>query len=200
MNIPLPRWLIWWTLFALITLCTYFVARSEFPTQGSGAIALVKGAKVSQSISALEVPKAIALPPRLLFFVATAIHDGLESDFSNEIVTTNPWPNLTWDSMTNVTGFKVYRGRQSGTYTNSWDTTTNLFSVPRPIRLTNEVITVTSQQATNLQYRVSPTGPWVLAGYTSNQWDNPTWTFREWRGMGSRSYRPASVFINRRIE
>ena len=200
MNIPLPRWLIWLTLIVMTALCLCFAARAASPTQGSGSIALVKGAKVSQSISALEVPKAIVLPPRLLFFAATAINDGMESDFSNEIVTTNPWPNLTWDSMTNVTGFKVYRGRQSGTYTNSWDTTTNLFSVPRPIRLTNEVITVTSQQATNLQYRVSPTGPWVLAGYTSNQWDNPTWTFREWRGMGSRSYRPASVFINRRIE
>jgi len=94
----------------------------------------------------------------------------------------------------------VYRGRQSGTYTNSWTATTNVFSVPRPIRLTNEVITVTSQQATNLQYRLTAAGPWFLAGYTNRSWTNPAFGFRQWRGLGSRSYRPASVFINRRVE
>ena len=149
-----------------------------------------------------EVPQAAALPERTFYFAATTLDNGVESDYSNEVMSTNPWPVLAWDGVTNATGYAIHRGQESGIYTNTWKTgTTNTqFTVPKPAPLTNEYITVTSYRATNIQYRTGPGSPWVLAGYTSNQWKNPAWTFRQWRGMGARSYRPATVYIHRRLE
>ena len=150
-----------------------------------------------------EVPQAAALPERTFYFAATTLDNGVESDYSNEVMSTNPWPVLAWDGVTNATGYAIHRGQESGIYTNTWETgTTNTqFSVPRPMPRTNTVINITSHRATNLQYRTSRDGPWLLTGYTNRAWTNPAWgNFREWRGMGSRSYRPATVYISRRVE
>lgn len=132
------------------------------------------------------IPMAVVLPPRTnWWFVVTALRDGLESGFSNEVSTTNSLPTLAWDrSDTNCT-YRVYRGTNSGQYNRSWDAGTNLlFTIPKDILLTNIVITVTTT-GTNLAYATTLKGPWTKYNKTTFKDTNPP--TRYWRGLGQGS-------------
>ena len=213
---PLPRWVILWTIAALLLLGLMFMSRAASPpplpgtkkadrkpaavTQGMGALDLI--AKPALAVSAV----VHYFPPH--YFAATATDEyGLESDYSEECVWTNNTLlmaksiTLAWDPSpgTNViTNYKVYRGQYSGWYDTNFNAGTNLtLQIPLyPPRLSNQVITITSVNATNLQYRSGLTGAWAPLGATNWAATNPPTRF--WRAMGTRLSRPGRAIIQAR--
>jgi hypothetical protein len=203
---PLPRSVIFWTLFALLMLGAWLMCRAA-PTQGAGALKLVRDAKQSQSLAAMTPPTAIIIPPKIFYFAATARADELESDYSNEVslVRTGSMATVTlaWDASasTNVDGYAVHKGRESGVYTNTYDAGTNLtltVSLLPPPAPSNFVVTVTSGRCTNLLYAPTLQSQWTLAGYTNLVATNPTWgRTRYWRGIGRPSATNKTVTITK---
>lgn len=134
---------------------------------------------------------------RTMWFTATAWNGSLESDYAAPVAltftNTPKTVTLAWDApdSSNVTSYTVYRSRELGNWTNSFDagTNCNLTLQMAATRPSNLVVSVTSYGCTNLQYRAPP-GPWILAGFTNGTWTNPAWgVARLWRGVG----RPAAV-------
>lgn len=139
------------------------------------------------SFGQIPVPKnlrvltseAAGTATNLWFFAATATDkQGLESDFSSEVVLTNIFSNspislvtLAWDksSGTNViTNYTIYFGSAHTNYTNLTLVGTNLTGTVRvlPAPLTNTVLTVTTT-GTNLYRSSTLNGPWISLGRTS---------------------------------
>lgn len=184
------------------------VCKSEFVSQGDGSRLLISKWSVKAVRTTMPRPYFIIIPPatNTYYFTATATdRNGLESDYSNEVSCrlTNQYQSavtLAWDasSGTNViTNYAIYIGGLSRTYTNRVNAGTNLTKtvyVGNP-RLTNVVITVTSQNATNLQWCSRIGQPWTLLGATNWTATNPTPRF--WRAMG-RSTTPGKAFISSR--
>ena len=127
-------WLAWTILvgFALLFFvretrgATKASRRVNKTTQGAGATALVSSVKAPE-VPPVPMPKAMAIPtrpPAVWFFAATASDtNGLESDYSTELIYTNAlrtnMVTLAWDAVTNSKcTYRVYYGRASRTYTN----------------------------------------------------------------------------------
>lgn len=144
-------------------------------SQGDGAAALIKKRVVVSAAPMPPLPAAIVIPPdtnyATFYFSATATDtNGLESDYSNEVVYTNRYSSysetvaLAWDRSpgTNViTKYSVYYGGASRTYTNVTKAGTNLTAIVRlaPEPPTNFVLTVTATGgATNIFWASSLKG------------------------------------------
>ncbi|MEN6533336.1 MAG: hypothetical protein ABFD89_06715 [Bryobacteraceae bacterium] len=153
------------------------------------------------------LPKALVLPPttNLLYFAATASDAaGLSSDYSTELVYTNTTRAsrfvLAWDASpgTNViTNYTVWQGRASRSYTNSVNAGTNLTAtlLTAPPAKTNRVITVTTVNATNLEYSSRAGGPWLLAGKTNLCFTNPVVSALYYRPMERTKASAARAYI-----
>ncbi|MEN6533060.1 MAG: hypothetical protein ABFD89_05315 [Bryobacteraceae bacterium] len=144
------------------------------------------------------IPQSIIQPPRTYHFAATAVStNGLESDYSAEVTTTNPRPTLAWDRDTHYaprTTFHIYRGTNTGLYTTSWPAgTAYVFSVPSVPLPTNRVLTITTTNATNIAYRPW-TGTWMLSGKTNLTFTNPSVSL-EYRPLGPTRASPARASI-----
>lgn len=150
-------------------------------------------------------PLPAVLPPTnypVYYFAATAQDtNGEQSEFSVEIA----WTNITktgritlgWDyPYTNwpVTNFVIWQGRQSRTYTNTFNAGTN-HSLTFPLVLipTNIVVHVGSQNATNLQYSHFDT-EWHLAMSTSLTLTNPQTNLRL-RAMGTSTNQRPKIWV-----
>lgn len=150
------------------------------------------------SFIAGQIQPNYSLPARtnVYFFAATCYNAiGLESGYSTECVFTNRQGGtnhfchtvtLAWDKSldTNVTGYRVYQGGVSKTYTNLTDVgnKTNLTVVlippPKP--------TVITVAGTNVSWAPTVMGPWAFlqpTNQTSYSFTNPTDT-RYFRGKG----------------
>ena len=152
-------WLAWTILvgFALLFYvretrgATRASRRVNKTTQGAGATALVSSVKAPE-VPPVPMPKAMAIPtrpPAVWFFAATASDtNGLESDFSTELIYTNSLRTnlvaLAWDAVTNSKcTYRVYYGRASRTYTNAINAGTKMrVQFPLVTVLTNIAITV----------------------------------------------------------
>ena len=158
------------------------------------------------------MPKAVAPPPgtNLLYFAATATDAaGRTSEYSAELVYTNTARascfQLLWNSSpcTNIiTNYTVWQGRASHSYTNWVKAGTNLtatiWTAPPP--KTNRVVTVTTINATNIQYSTRAGGPWLLAGKTNLCLTNPPGTALFYRPMGRTKASAARAYINVRAQ
>lgn len=149
------------------------------------AVAFVFAANQAGAAEAPPVPKAMPTPApnyRTWFFAATAKDkDGLESDWSNELVWTNSVRarvvTLAWDASPSpgVTNYAVYHGRASRTYTNTTLAGTNLsvsVRLARPL-LTNRLVVVSST-STGMFYGDTMTGPWTYTSETNILTFNPS--------------------------
>lgn len=198
-------WLIWLAfVVALIWVCCRQSAHAksrQWISQGDGANDLIR-----RSAVVLPPVERWIYPP--YYFAVTAEDKYAESLFSNEVVYTNKMVliggklivsnslPLAWDypKGSNVT-FTVYKGRESGVYTNSYPAGTNL-SLIVPLsgpRLTNLVVIITSQNATNLQWATALGKNWSLLGATNYTATNPP--TRMWRGLGSSKSTPPKLTI-----
>lgn len=152
-------------------------------------------------------PSAPLIPPakpgtNVYYFAATAKSVDLESDYSDEVSYTNvlksEFVTLAWDAnpSTNVVGYRIYFGRSSGQYTNVTEAGTNLTCSVRilPPVLSNVVITITSRNATNLQWTPKLGQPWTLLGATNWTATNPA--TRLWRALGKSPTLRGEVFVN----
>lgn len=140
----------------------------------------------------------VVIPPNgpKWYFSATAVNEeGLESDYSEEVsyrLTTGPQAGVTlsWDrgepSSANET-YKVYRGKQSRAYTDTFKAGTNLTLTisPSPSK-TNRIVTVTTQNATNLAYASKLGVRWTFIGATNWTATNPA-SMRFWRAVGTKN-------------
>lgn len=184
-----------------VGLCAVAVPRkraASYPTQGSGAQALLATAPPAAP-SALALPKIVIAPATYYFAVTARDSNNNTSDFSNELIylRTNAsvqTVKLAWDKSpgTNrIAEYIVWKGRASGNYTNSYSAGTNLtLTVPLlPPALTNLVVTVTTGNATNLQYRAGFAGAWVMLGATNWTATNPP-APRYWRALGRKGTIP----------
>lgn len=203
---PLPKWVVLWTLIALLLLVLCLAHGG--PSQGDGARALLKK---SAATSPPPLPPKMLLAPgtNVLYFAATATDVwGLTSLYSAELV----WVNtnraqvitLGWDASpgTNqITNYTVYQGRTSGVYTNSADAGTNLTASLRivPAPKTNVVITVTSVNATNLQFSDRLTGGWSLLNATNLTVTNPP-VRMFFRPLGVSKSKPARAFVTEIVQ
>ena len=180
-------------------------------SQGDGAKALMR--KVAAQPVAVDmgppaVPSALVLPPRPWFFAATATAtNGLTSEFSKELV----WANtnqarqvtLGWDAsggQNERITYAVHKGQSSRAYSNSYSAGTNLvLTVPLyPPAKSNFVWTVTSVNATNLQWAAALAGPWFLLGKTNYTATNGPGRF--WRALGRKATTKGKAFIAGRWE
>lgn len=196
-----------WLIFLVVAVWAIWkcagveVRKSRYPTQGSGARLLLDPPRLKAIKRIPFLPtKAIPVIPVEYYFAATAQADGLESDYSNEVVYTRtnytPFVTLAWDRSpgTNVvTNYVVWLGTNSGQYTQSFAAGTNLTLTVRilPPPLTNYVVTVSTTLATNLQYRTGFSGAWTRLNATNWTATNPP-APRYWRAMGKSS----KVFIS----
>lgn len=208
-------WLIWLAL--VIGLIWFFVQQVTYgatvPIPGkkmirkSAAEITTKGAGALQLIS----KASIIIPPKPLwvtyYFAATSSNSVGVSEFSNEVVTTadarsnTKTVTLAWDTSYGINvatpiTYWIHKGRTNRIYTAAYPAGTNLtLSVPLAWpTLTNVVITVTSQNATNLQWCSALGQPWTKLGatnYTSPT--NPATRF--WRAMGRSAAVPGKAFI-----
>lgn len=144
------------------------------------------------------LPQAATIPPRTFHFAATAVAtNGLESDYSKEVTTTNPTPNLAWDPSPTpgcTYTYTIWRGTNTAHYTATWSAGTNTtFTVPPVPDKTNRVLTLTTQNATNIQYRPWG-GTWWLANRTNLLLHNPP-VGLQYRPLGRSASKPARAWI-----
>lgn len=202
-----------WGLYLLVVLAVlWWVAetiargaptKKSFPTQGSGAAALMAPtpkAPAPRILSAIPLPSVTIPPPR------------------------NVTNTLAWDypDLSTVTNFRLYRGSSPGHYavsnltgkvltapfvwtlgTSNWVVVTALSTngleseysneIRVPTLLTNLVITITTTNATNLLYTTRLGLPWTLLGATNFSDTNPPTRF--WRAVGKRR---SGLFIDRK--
>lgn len=170
------------------------------PTQGAGARALVRGARLSVSVPP-PLPTVAPLPgTNRYYFVCTArLMDTnvAESAYSNELCWTNTAKTnvvgLGWSASasaaTNTILYRLYQGRVSGAYTNSQDAGTSLSAsfVLMPLPSTNTILTFTTS-GTNLAYSTNlakgvwtPYRPPVTSLSVTNIFKTQWWL----RGMGT---------------
>ena len=172
---------------------------TKYPTQGSGAKALL--ARARASASAPPLPPALIVVPvtNRYYFAATATDNyGQVSDYSNEtnLVRTGGWRTVTlaWDRSpgTNViTNYAVLWGGASRSYTNLVNAGTNLSKVVQvlPPMLTNIVVSVTTVNATNLAWAPAIKGLWTMVGATNYSVTNPA-SSRLFRAVGKKGSVP----------
>lgn len=124
----------------------------------ASAVAAIPVVAQDMSILPTNVP-----PARLYYYVCTATNDAGLSDYSNEVTNTNAFVTLTWDVVTNSTGYFVYRGTNTGTYLTNWPATSPPFSIPRSASLTNRVVSFISN-VTNWPTltMTNPNGPFFV--------------------------------------
>lgn len=144
------------------------------------------------------LPRLIVTPPRFTtnYFAVTATNSAGGSDYSNEATFINsnrqPTVALAWDRSPDptVTGYRMYWGRSSRTYTNSMPVgntnyaTVQLFLPPK----TNLVISI-STTGTNLQCANKLAGPWYFLNRTTMMVTNPALWPVFYRGAGAGSNR-----------
>lgn len=103
----------------------------------ASAIAAIPAVAQDMTILPTNVP-----PARLYYYACTATNDDGLSDYSNEVTNTNAFVSLTWDVVTNATGYFVYRGTNSGHYLWNWPAQAgSAFAIPHPVPLTNRILT-----------------------------------------------------------
>lgn len=137
--------------------------------------------------------------PRVWYFAATATDsDGLESDYSNELVWTNTTGAsriaLGWDASpsSNIVNYTVFRGLASGSYTFApVHAGTNLSVIFWLVRApkTNRVVHVSSVNATSMWTSATLKGPWIQVAATNVSLTNPA-PSQFWRVE-----QPAKLFI-----
>ncbi len=202
-------WLVWLiVVIAVLWWMAEVASGANYRTIHKHLIQSPKGAEelVPMRVAVLS-PSAIVIPPRkpgtnVYYFVATAYSVDLESDFSNEVSFTNvlrsEFAVVAWDPSPSPSaiGYRVHWGRISGQYTNAVDAENNLSLSVRilPPILSNVVITVTSRDATNLQWTTRIGQPWNLLGATN--WSDTNPPMRLWRAMGRSPTKPGEVFVS----
>lgn len=159
--------------------------------------------------SSSQIP-AIRMPPKpgvsqTFYFAVTADLDAKVSDYSNEVTDarTNAETRtvkLGWDYTNDAAyTFMVFRGRQSGYYTNSYAVGTNrtaIIPLTNAITATNIVVAVTTTGATNLLAANFIDGPWFKlnrTNYTGTNIHSPTY----FRGVGRRAGVTTSIATTR---
>lgn len=150
-------------------------------------------------------PKEVATVPsaRTYHFAATATGaNGLESDYSNELVWTNTTGAgrimLGWDASpsSNIVNYTVFRGLASGSYTFApVHAGTNLSVIFWLVRApkTNRVVHVSSVNATGMWTAATLKGPWIQIAATNVSLTNPA-PSRFWRVE-----HPARVFLSEEV-
>jgi hypothetical protein len=172
-------------LLALLT-CLALIVIAAF------CIASAQGATMTDT-------KAL-VPPAVWYFAATATDsDGLESDYSNELVWTNTIGAsrimCAWDapsSTNSITNYTVFRGLASGSYTFApVHAGTNLSVIFWLVRApkTNRVVHVSSVNATGMWTAATLDGPWIQVAATNVSLTNPA-PSQFWRVE-----QPAKLFI-----
>jgi hypothetical protein len=172
-------------LLALLT-CLALIVIAAF------CIASAQGATMTDT-------KAL-VPPAVWYFAATATDsDGLESDYSNELVWTNTIGAsrimCAWDapsSTNSITNYTVFRGLASGSYTFApVHAGTNLSVIFWLVRApkTNRVVHVSSVNATGMWTAATLKGPWNQVAATNVSLTNPA-PSQFWRVE-----QPAKLFI-----
>lgn len=182
-------------------------ASRKYPSQGSGALALLSKQAALPTCPPTITPKA--LPSTRIITIAW------------------DYPQTNW---TTISNFTIFCGANSGIYWTNWiagKTLSNTFTIARmtiylavtadgtngersdysneirfpPPPLTNWVVTLTSLNCTNIQYRDSLRGAWTLLGATNLCVTNPAWgDYRLWRGMGRKPATSGKVFISRTLQ
>jgi hypothetical protein len=146
------------------------------------------------------VSPTVTNAPRVWYFAATATDsDGLESDYSNELVWTNTIGAsrimCAWDapsSTNSITNYTVFRGLASGSYTFApVHAGTNLSVIFWLVRApkTNRVVFVTTWGATGMLTAATVKGPWIHVDTTNATLTNPA-SSQFWRVE-----QPAKLFI-----
>jgi hypothetical protein len=161
-------------LLALL-LCLALIVIAAF------CIASAQGATMTDTKA--MVPPAVTNAARVWYFAATATDsDGLESDYSNELVWTNTTGAsrimLGWDASpsSNIVNYTVFRGLASGTYTfEPVHAGTNLSVAFWLVRApkTNRVVHVSSVNATSMWTSATLKGPWIQVAATNVSLTNP---------------------------
>lgn len=163
------------------------------------------------------LPKAAVLPPSTNVWKIEAFTQ--PSDCGSSVlywtnsVRTNAIP-IAWEaakvgcdpSITNiqpVTGyvFSYTRLGTSNTYYLQVSPTNRFAILPLPVAplKTNRIVTITSQNATNIRYR-PPGGTWKLLNRTNLSDTNPPVPVLQYQAMGASKAKPGELFIDRRIE
>lgn len=185
------------TLLAALVVFGFSVASSQ-GAEVKGQRSEVGG----QKSEVPAVPKAAVSVPRVWYFAATATDvEGLESDFSTELVWTNATRargvTLAWDASTSpgITNYKVYWGVRAATYTNCVSAGTNLTCSVRLGRepKTNRVVHVSSVNATGMWTAATLQGPWIQVDMTNVTLTNPA-PSQFWRVE-----HPARLFIREEV-
>lgn len=181
-------------LLALL-LCLALIVLAAF------CIASAQGATMTDTKA--MVSRAVTNAPRVWYFVATATDsDGLESDYSNELVWTNATGAsrimLGWDASpsSNIVNYTVFRGLASGSYTFApVHAGTNLSVIFWLVRApkTNRVVHVSSVNATGMWTAATLKGPWIQIAATNVSLTNPA-PSRFWRVE-----HPARVFLSEEV-
>jgi hypothetical protein len=126
---------------------------------------------LSLACIAAMVPPPVAYAGTNRYYFAATVAG--ESEYSVEL----PWTNvakaktvtLAWNPVTNATGYRIYVGRASRTYTEQYAAGASLsLTVPlAPTALTNFVVDVTTTGATNLARASGLKGPWLKLNKTT---------------------------------
>lgn len=192
-------WLIW--LIVAIGAIVWAVKASgtPFPTQGSGAAALI-----SPTAPSIHEPTAVVPPTLHIFYFGLKATNAIGiSDFSNEAAYTRTnsetYVTLTCDPpvSNNVDGYLLYWGKASGTYTNqsSWGTNRLFTARIVPPMPSNLLVTVTVSNANDMVWSSSLKGPWSRLGSSNFTILNPIGP-RYYRGTN----RNSKVFISSRMQ
>lgn len=155
------------------------------------AIPVGLGAALAVEVPPLPPAKVIVKPPAVHYFAVTAKDGTNESLYSQECAYTNvgkiQMVTVAWDGVPypSPVQYTVYKGRETGVYTNSYAAGTNLALNVRiiPVQLTNVVVVITG---TNLSWSTNAhRGPWAAlnTNVTSVNMTNPIGR-RFWRGSG----------------
>lgn len=182
-------------------------ASRKYPSQGSGAFALISKRAAPTTLAAMFPAKA--------------------PSSTRTITIAWDYPPTNWNTVSN---FTVFCGTNSGIYWTNWiagKMLSNTFTIARmtiylavtadgtngersdysnelqfpPPPLTNLVIALTSLNCTNIQYRDGLRGAWTLLGKTNLCETNPAWgPYRLWRGMGRKPATSGKVFIGRTLQ
>jgi hypothetical protein len=162
--------------------------------------------QATNQIALLPIPKALT-DPKPIYFAATATDtNGVESDFSNEAVINHfngsnlvKTVTLEWDASPSpdITNYTIHWGGASGTYSRSIYAGTNLVwtvDLLVPVH-SNRVITIWTENATNIRYAARPCYPWLLAYKTNLCFTNPPAPALYYEPMARSSNQPARIFI-----
>lgn len=151
----------------------------------------------------LEIPLSLLQPTNRVLHIW--MHGASNGPCVGNLYATNPPRVLTlaWDGCTNATWTET-NYLLEWTYVSlvgTQDCGTNMSQTIAlyPARKTNQVITITTVNATNIRYR-PPGGTWFLANATNLTFTNPVVSQITYQPMGARRNALAKISISRTVQ